>query len=66
VPFEFADARGAVKRLRVLGMSSDKFNITFFDINTIINTVQQAHADLAEEAASKIKPTDSGMGGMNL
>ena len=67
VPFEFADSRGAVKRLRVLGMSSDKFNITFFDINNIINTVQQAHADLAEETAiNKPASGDSGMGGMNL
>jgi hypothetical protein len=52
VPFDFADSRGAVKRLRVMGMSSDKFNITFFDVNETINTVKTAHEELAKEAAA--------------
>jgi hypothetical protein len=35
-----------------MGMSSDKFNITFFDVNETINTVKTAHEELAKEAAA--------------
>ena len=52
VPFDFADSRGAVKRLRVSGMSSDKFNITFFDVNDTLNVVAKAHEELAQEKAA--------------
>lgn len=68
VPFDFAEARGAVRRLRVMGMSSDKFNITFFDVNHVINVVTKAHEELAAEssAAPATSTADNPIKGMDL